>query len=277
MSNFHLRPVSDRSASPSTSTSTTSERSPSIHAKRQAALAPLQPSVVQPPTRSRQPWSPSALRDVDLPVKNDPGPRKYPAPPTGHDLMALFPAAPPVNLPPGPTSGYFEREERAFFARAGKEIVRVRIEVDMPQPSEKDDPKHIRRDLHQGQFAPPPPHLHASPHQAPPNPHVPPAPFPAHANATRAPRAVPVPMTTPTPFPPGHPTQPPMGVHAPPDVQHFSYPQHPQHEHAIVNGGKPLELHPAEFREESDESWRRPMPHNERRRAGKHTKRVIVK
>ena len=43
--------------------------------------------------------------------------------------MALFPPPPPVSVLTGPTSDYFQREERAFFAKAGKEIVRVRIEV----------------------------------------------------------------------------------------------------------------------------------------------------
>ena len=73
-------------------------------------------------------------------------PRKYPAPPTGHELMALFPPPPPLNIRPGPTSGYFQREERAFFAQAGKEIVRVRIEVDMPQNNEGDDPMALGRE-----------------------------------------------------------------------------------------------------------------------------------
>ena len=43
--------------------------------------------------------------------------------------MAMFPAAPPAGFPemrPGPTSGFFVRQERAFFAQAGREIVRVR-------------------------------------------------------------------------------------------------------------------------------------------------------
>ena len=70
--------------------------------------------------------------DVDIPL--DPtrafaARGKFPAPPTGHDLMALFPPAPPL-LPPGPTSGFFEREERKFFAQAGKDIVRLRLEID---------------------------------------------------------------------------------------------------------------------------------------------------
>jgi hypothetical protein len=32
-----------------------------------------------------------------------------------------------------------------------------------------------------------------------------------------------------------------------------------------------------DMREEDDQSWRRPTPHGERRRAGKHTRRVVVK
>ncbi|KAJ6554363.1 hypothetical protein B0H19DRAFT_860800, partial [Mycena capillaripes] len=66
-------------------------------------------------------------------------PRRYPAPPTGHDLMAMFPPQAPDNfseMRPGPTSGYFQRQERAFFAQAGKEIVRVRVDVDLqPEPA----------------------------------------------------------------------------------------------------------------------------------------------
>ena len=43
-------------------------------------------------------------------------------------------------------------------------------------------------------------------------------------------------------------------------------------------GEHPAEARPsAEGFSEEDEAWRRPMPHSERRRAGKHTRRVIVK
>ncbi|EIM79777.1 uncharacterized protein STEHIDRAFT_69093, partial [Stereum hirsutum FP-91666 SS1] len=66
-----------------------------------------------------------------------PRPRNYPPPPTGHELMRLFPPPPPDQfsiLKPGPTSIYFHQQERAFFSQAGKEIVRVRVESDF-QPS----------------------------------------------------------------------------------------------------------------------------------------------
>ncbi|KAL5479004.1 hypothetical protein ACEPAI_2292 [Sanghuangporus weigelae] len=112
----------------------------------------LPPLVLSPsnPNAPPRPWSPSAgVREIDA----APPPRRagLPAPPTGHDLMALFPApspsAPPTyaavpnaasgsgapspgaNVPiPIPTSGWFINEERRFFAREGKEIVRLKRE-----------------------------------------------------------------------------------------------------------------------------------------------------
>ena len=83
--------------------------------------------------------------------------------------MALFPPPAPVSILTGPTSDYFQREERAFFAKAGKEIVRVRIEVDMPRDGDAEmaaPPKVIPREQNiprQWQPTtpnpPPPPHL----------------------------------------------------------------------------------------------------------------------
>ena len=54
--------------------------------------------------------------------------------------MAMFPPAPPDNseMRPGPTSDFFKRQEHAFFAQAGKEIVRVRVDVDFPHGSKLD-------------------------------------------------------------------------------------------------------------------------------------------
>jgi hypothetical protein len=68
---------------------------------------------------------------------------KYPTPPTGHDLMAMFPPAPPNNFEMRPgnatCSDLFKHQERAFFAQAGKEIVRVRVEIDFPHGSVRSD------------------------------------------------------------------------------------------------------------------------------------------
>ncbi|KAJ7271174.1 hypothetical protein C8J57DRAFT_1435421 [Mycena rebaudengoi] len=126
MPSFSLRPVNDLSPSPSPSQS-----SPA------AATPPYKPDPgAVNPARSRRPLSPSSLRDVDLTHTADMPLRRYPAPPTGHDLMALFPPPAPDNfaneMRPTPTSTYFQRQERAFFAQAGKEIVRVRVDIDHP-------------------------------------------------------------------------------------------------------------------------------------------------
>ncbi|KZT00273.1 uncharacterized protein LAESUDRAFT_559837 [Laetiporus sulphureus 93-53] len=269
---FHLRPVatlSDGSTSPSTSTA--SERSPRFNHR---------PSAQAAPRGLRRPLSPSSLRDVDLSSTNDASTRRYPAPPTGHELMALFPAAPPTNHRPGPTSGYFLQQERNFFAQKGKEIVRVQIEVDMPrddgdQKSRARDPAAPR----QWTAAPPngvPPHATA---QRSPLSHSPPPQF-APPSAGR--RGVPVVPVSAQPVYPGPPSMHAVHTHpaapSPVDVPHAGYPMRPAQEPAMPAAalGKQVELHPDDYRDDPDEAWRRPMPHNERRRAGKHTKRVIV-
>jgi hypothetical protein len=64
--------------------------------------------------------------------------RNYPPPPTGHDLMRRFPPQlpeQPLFLKQGSTSLYFRRQEHQFFAQAGKEIIRVRVESDFPPPA----------------------------------------------------------------------------------------------------------------------------------------------
>ncbi|KAF8214700.1 hypothetical protein K438DRAFT_1541803, partial [Mycena galopus ATCC 62051] len=168
----------------------------------------------------RRPLSPSSLRDVDLTHMSDSAlhPRRYPAPPTGHDLMALFPPPAPDSFPelrPGPTSGYFQRQERAFFAQAGKEIVRVRVDVDVDPESSAMSVK-VQSQQQRG----------PAPRSWPPSTSTPGAPHPRQH--TRGPS---VPVT--------------------PDGDGFRT-------------------------DDPDEAWRRPMPYNERRRAGKHTRRVVV-
>ncbi|KAJ7459445.1 hypothetical protein B0H11DRAFT_171705 [Mycena galericulata] len=243
MPSFSLRPV-DTSPSPSpTASGSPSERSP-------AYKGPASPRS------SRRPLSPSSLRDVDLTHGPDMPPRRYPAPPTGHDLMAMFPAAPPDNfaeMRPGPTSGYFQRQERAFFAQAGKEIVRVRVDVDVQAPP---DPDVAGPKARGGPRPwPPPPHSTGSPAPA----HYPP-PRPTHA---RGPSVPATPVFPPAPHPHPH-------AHAHP---HRSPPPDPSSSGA--SGG---ETPGDEFRnDDPDEAWRRPMPYNERRRAGKHTRRVVVR
>lgn len=320
---FHLRPVSDISPSPSPSASASPphDRSPPFP-KHQPQRQPSPPSANTPTSasnpRPRRPLSPTSLRgelilshpnmitnysfalslDVDLTHTPDMPPRKYPAPPTGHDLMAMFPPAPPDVFPdrPGPTSGYFQRQERAFFAQAGKEIVRVRVEVELPQNGTDSDnmmgksrarsssgprswipPSQLQatavqqqRHQEQQQLA------HQSPVQSvPPSLHYP------HPGARPSPRGAGAVPFTPTPLFPGsahspsaqlppklHPPslhQPGLGLRTPPQDPMQSGPPVPKSEYQADGHNDP------------DESWRTPMPYAERRRAGKHTRRVIVR
>lgn len=86
--------------------------------------------------------------DANLP-QGQPGtpitsaPKPYPPPPTGHDLMRLFPPPPPSQfseLKGGPTSYFFQRQERAFFAQAGREQIRIRLDAEFaPRPSPTTD------------------------------------------------------------------------------------------------------------------------------------------
>ncbi|KAI0693103.1 hypothetical protein C8T65DRAFT_711272 [Cerioporus squamosus] len=308
-----------RSSSPTASSSTVSDRSPpplnAHHPPTKTMLPPSTTSFSPIPTsaRPRRPLSPSSLRDVDIP---DPerafaARGKFPAPPTGHELMALFPPAAPI-IPPCPTSGFFEREERKFFAQAGKEIVRLRLEVDtlsargpppgsvggattsmsmsmppppvpVPGPSSSVSPRdrHARaQSLPQSGHPHGHPHSHLHPHAHQQHQHQHQHPHPGPSHHDRAPptsHGAPQgpPLTTsprthapPTSFPP---PPPPPSTSGP---AHPGYPvsRPPEHEHA-GGGGEAMVVED----DDNDEAWRRPTPHNARRRAGKHTRRVIVK
>jgi hypothetical protein len=156
MQQYHLRPVSELSRSPSSRSS----RSPPDHdmSPPSSHLPPIQHSVNGAQAPPRRPLSPSSLpressyllldtlsygrgsETLDLDVSNGQAmpPRIYPPPPTGHELMRLFPPNPPEQplfLKQGSTSLYFRRQEHQFFAQAGKEIIRVRVESDFPPPA----------------------------------------------------------------------------------------------------------------------------------------------
>ncbi|KAI0830291.1 hypothetical protein BC628DRAFT_1357265 [Trametes gibbosa] len=321
---YRLHPVSamPRSASPTTSSSTTSDRTPPPfgahhhhlhhHSHRDSKFLPPATATFSPvPTSApRRPLSPSSLRgashlsllppdphphsptlaDVDPPL--DPerafaARGKFPAPPTGHELMALFPPAPPL-IRPGPTSGYFQREERKFFAQAGREIVRVRLEIDTPANAGGGGtpPTHP---LRHAPVPPPPPPPHPHAHQ---HPHAHPPPHQHQHRHDHHPSSGPSPALPPLPGPPAGPPLhstsprthlPPVPAFPPPPPQQQQ--QQTQPPQALGGPGyPPPQAHSggggagdAMVVEEDDESWRLPTPHNARRRAGKHTRRVIVK
>lgn len=208
--------------------------------------------------------------------------------------MAMFPAAPPDNFPemrPGPTSGFFQRQERAFFAQAGKEILRVQLEVDVPRGDVGDLGKSSSR-AGGSSSRPWPPTASSSSHGLPPvsgsASHSPgisssaPPPYPHPAPHRTSPRG-----SQPNP-PPHFPLSPshnhphlhsqglPPNLHPPPVQMHQNGPgvrTPPRDPSQLSSSSKP------EYSQEDydDESWKRPMPYAERRRAGKHTRRVIVR
>lgn len=203
--------------------------------------------------------------------------------------MAMFPPAPPDNFPemrPGPTSGFFQRQERAFFAQAGKEILRVQLEVDMPRGADAGDLGKSSSVSRAGgnSSRPWPPIASSSSHGLPPvsgsashSPSIsssaPPSyPHPAsHRTSPRGSQSNPQPHfplspshSHPHPHSQGHPPN----LHPPPVQMHHNGP-----------GVRTPPRDPSQLSSEDydDESWRRPMPYAERRRAGKHTRRVIVR
>lgn len=220
----------------------------------------------------------NVMLDVDLTHASDMPPRKYPAPPTGHDLMAMFPPAPPETFPemrPGPTSGYFQRQERAFFAQAGKEIVRVRVEVDLPHGVDADSPHMKSSRGRDSRTWPQPGHAQAStgPHNSPATSSAAPLLYPHPAS--RPPQRGPIPVTPATLYPIG--SHPPPNLHPPPTShQPGAGLRTPSHDPAQPGAPPKVEFQNDDYRDD-DEAWRRPMPYAERRRAGKHTRRVIVR
>ncbi|KAF8660709.1 hypothetical protein AX16_001576 [Volvariella volvacea WC 439] len=315
---FHLRPVSDNSPSPNSVSSITppSDRSPPF------SKPPTTSRTVSPPppssSRPRRRLSPSSIRDVDLSHTSEMPARKYPPPPTGHELMAMFPPPPPSESPemrPGPTSGFFQRQEKAFFAKAGKEIVRVQLDIDLTQDGMDTDSvhsKHRGRDFSgvrnwsthssinthahnssnqsthsstSSQLLQPLPVPASVPPPPPSAPNASPAPVPMHYQHPGPPRPQapptrtgPVPVTpysVSTRSPPAQipPNLHPQSIHQP-GLGMRSPPQDP----IPAGSSVPKTEYPSEgYNVDLDDSWRTPIPYNERRRAGKHTRRVIVR
>lgn len=266
--------------------------------------------------------------------------------------MRMFPAPSPATRPPAPgsprglpaptpTSGWFERQEHAFFAKAGKEIVRVRKEGESnaapaqakspvsagPMPfqayqNQVAPPQHSLPPLPQGMSYPPGPHPNAIPHPMPMSPHHqhpqqqqqlhPDAPM-ASLHSSPAPHGYPAqgqrlsPGTKPiqpivlTPSgapsssnPPQHYREHTMHHQGHPHAGHHHSHSHSAHSsissHPSPQGaharspassssteGGPQQIPEPYDPSDPNEAWRRPMPHAERRRAGKHTRRVVVK
>ncbi|KAJ4480891.1 hypothetical protein J3R30DRAFT_2375158 [Lentinula aciculospora] len=282
---FHLRPVSEKRQSSASNSPTASSDSSSPAAEKSNMM------------NFRESSTHVVLRDLDLDNTLRGKFPNLPAPPTGHDLMAMFPPPAPsvASMPPNrrteATSGYFHLQERAYFAQAGKEIIRVRVDVDVRDIPMEVEERHKadkqrsrgtdidmdkgarRRDEDMRLPGPSVPLQHqVSPHLA----------------TMRSPRdhMEDIERVSPRDMHPKHPipTLRRMSIdnplsHSPPKPR-YAFP--PENEH----DPRELRLAPPEYMnassaypppDESDEAWRRPMPYAERRRAGKHTRRVVVK
>jgi hypothetical protein len=212
MQQYNLRPVSELSRSPSSRSSGSppnhdmsppSSHLPPIQHPSNGTQAPIR-RPISPSSLPRKPplrsivlsFTPTLGEPLDLDVSNGQvmPPRNYPPPPTGHDLMRLFPPQPPEQplfLKQGSTSLYFRRQEHQFFAQAGKEIIRVRVESDFPPSGGSRTPKgkepasvphawpaHAHPQPPSATMQPPPEHnthapahMHSPPHPVPPYPH----------------------------------------------------------------------------------------------------------
>jgi hypothetical protein len=203
--------------------------------------------------------------------------RKFPAPLTGHDLMALFPPAPPNNFEMCPTIDFLKHRERAFFA--GKEIVRVRVEVDFPHGSELDvKQRPASRPWLNGPGPGPGPSSYTTdlePHHSLGQSPSAPVPYPHPTTAPSVSVAVnpePFPIFPPQAFSSHTSTsnQLPSNIHPPGHQTTLGLRTPPEDGTTLLNSTKP------KYYIEEYEAWRTPMPHSERRRAGKHTKRAIL-
>ena len=75
--------------------------------------------------------------------------------------------------------------------------------------------------------------------------------------------------------PHGQPPQLPLNLHTPTSHQGGMTLRTPPHD---PHPGTKVEFQaPDDYRDDTDEAWRRPTPYADRRRAGKHTRRVIVR
>lgn len=179
----------------------------------------------------------------------------------------MFPPAPPDNIPemrPGPTSGFFQRQERAFFAQAGKEIVRVRVDLDLTPNG--DDHLKSRSSTSSRSWT-----GGATPSGT----------VALHSPVQSSPATMPYPHPSSRPrVNPGTAPVYPIGQHPPSNLPLNPHPQPPTPHNGIRTPPQdmmPPNLSKPEIAADDfpDEAWKRPTPYAERRRAGKHTKRVL--
>ena len=227
-------------------------------------------TLAPPPPPLSQDTGLHLIRDVNLGGER---PFGLPTPPTGHDLMELWPALPP-QIPHYPGTTYFHTQERAFFSRKNS-FFRVQIEIDAPQSpgaqyrqekgkARADPPKLSAIPLNEQPLAPPQqPSPSSSWNPSPP----PQQPLPSERRRTHAPPQPPK-QHRPQPVPIN-----PLPVSTGPTNHHHMGQQHQMGGHRTQYPYPPPEMRHKSPTIVDDDAWRRPTPYSERRRAGRAPRR----
>ena len=93
---------------------------------------PSSMATVAPPQRpSSRDAALHLIRDLNLNGEQQFG---FPTPPTGHELMEMWPTPAP-QIPHSPGSSFFHAQERAFFSRDNS-FFQVQIDIDLPQTNQ---------------------------------------------------------------------------------------------------------------------------------------------
>lgn len=236
---------------------------PHLHRPTMATVAPPQ----RPSSRDA---GLHLIRELNLNGERQFG---FPTPPTGHDLMEMWPALAP-QVPHCPGSSYFHSQERAFFSRDNS-FFRVQIDIDVPYTTQA-----LGGPLRQekGKARADPPQLSAIPRQQP-------APL-----ASQQPSP---PSSSWNPSPPSQHQSPRerRRTHTPPQATKphrsqaipinpvpVSAAHHHMGQYQLTGHHSQYPYPPPELRHKSptimdDDAWRRPTPYSERRRAGKGSRR----
>ncbi|KIJ41110.1 hypothetical protein M422DRAFT_780520 [Sphaerobolus stellatus SS14] len=159
---------------------------------------------------SKRPLSPMSLRALSSPTASLTRPSSFPPPPTGHDLMNLFPSAAPalhdvdivrestaeaeIRIVGGHyvnTSSWFGNEERKFFSSGDKTPIAGRNSLERDRSMKRrrsikeenhlSSPQIYSPVLAQPRALPSSPVIHPSSHSNPPQPSHPPTESPYHA------------------------------------------------------------------------------------------------
>jgi len=243
------------------------------------SVSPLIPdpssmTAVAPPQRpSSRDAALHLIRELNLNGERQFG---LPIPPTGHELMEMWPALAP-QIPHSPGSSFFHSQERAFFSRDNS-FFQVQIDIDQPQTNQTLGGPYRQE---KGKARADPPQLSAIPRQQPPQPpSQQPSPSSSswnvsppsqHQSPSERRRAQPPPQSTKPHRSQTIPINPLPVAAGPPNGHHMGQYQASGH-HSQYPYPPPESRHKSPTTVD-DDAWRRPTPYSERRRAGKGPRR----